>query len=579
MPKLADIPLKSASKAVGCRLTAEEWVPLLALLPNGYDSSRGVDPEVLYFDADCANRAVAFVESLTHTSGPLANTPFKLERWQRAIVGCLFGWRRRRDKSMRYTEGLFGIPRKSGKTPLASAIALYYLFHVGDHGAEIYAAAADSEQASILYRYAKGMIENSPELAGQCRIYLGENSRRIAHEERNAVLRVLSSDAKRQHGLTPSLVIVDELHAQDDRELVDTLTSAMAALNRTNPLVLYVTTSDYDRPSICNEKWGYAEKVASGAIEDTAFLPVLYQAGADDDWTLEATWEKANPNLGVSVSLDFLRRECQKARSNPALENTFRRLHLNQKTATSVVWMPLPVWDASSGLSGPGESPEVWRARMLEEKAGEPCVLGLDLSQRVDVTALSLVFPADKESGTWVVVPFFWVPADNVRKREKKDHVEYAAWARRGFVEMTPGDWIDQDAIRRKIEECCERFDVREVAYDPWNADALGQALTNAGIPAVRVRQGMQSLSEPMKTFFGITLGGRMHHGGNPVLRWMIGNTAAKTDVNGNIQPDKARSTERIDGVTATLTAMAAALKMDFSGGTWDYATQGLPGI
>jgi len=419
------------------------------------------------------------------------------------------------------------------------------------------------------------MVKNNDELANIIKVYGGMTRRSLVYESKSSVYRALSSDAKTKHGLAPSLVVVDELHAMDDRELVDTLATGMASLNRRHPLLLYITTSDFDRPSICNEKQEYALAVRDGRIQDPWFLPVLFMADIGDDWTDEGVWAKANPNLGVSVSIEYLRAECAKAQNNVALQNTFRRLHLNQKTTTDVAWMPGDVWDGSSGLEG-GETPEAWRARVLAEKAGDPCIIGLDLSQKIDITAMVLIFPPTTGSD-WVVVPYFWIPGADIMEKELKDKVPYRDWAARGFCELTPGDWIELPAIRSRIDWAVETFNVKEVAYDPAYAEGLAQDLQTSGVPTCRVRQGAISLSEPMKEVYGLTKSGVFHHGGNPVLRWMMLHTAAKIDENGNIRPNKAKSTQRIDGVTATITGMARALVADVSPG-WDYST-GLPGI
>lgn len=546
------------------------WRKLMGLLP-GYDPWRGIDGTGLWFNPKEARRAIEFFhEMLTHAEGELAGTPFLLGDWQKAYIGNLFGWMRS-DGTRRYRESMLFVPRKNGKTPLVAGICLFVLVCDGETGAQIYSAAADKEQAALLFRQAAGMVRNNAELdadqGGIVQVYGGMTRRSLVYESRMSAYRALSSDAKTKHGLTPSLAAIDEEHALPDRELVDTLSTGMASKNRKNPLLIHVTTSDYDRPSICNEKHEYACKVRDGETGDLYFLPAIWEADRDADWTLESVWEKANPNLDVSVSREYLRAECEKAKTNPALENTFRRLHLNQKTTTDVRWMPLREWDESSG--GGVHNPARWREITTQALKGEPCVLGLDLSQKIDITALVAVFPPHGSRDWWCVLPWFWVPGDNARKRERADRVPYAAWAREGFVEMTGGNWVDYEPIKARVRACCDQFDVRELAYDPWGAEAIGQDLERDGMVICRVRQGVASLSEPMKEMYGQVLARKFYHGGNPVLRWMVGNTAAKIDDNGNIKPDKAKSTERIDGVSATITAMARALVIDVSGGSW----------
>lgn len=550
----------------------------MSMLP-GYDPWKGIAGTGLEFKEKEAARAIDFIEGvLTHAEGMLAGKPFLLQPWQRAIVGNLFGWYRK-DGSRRYREGLVFCPRKSGKTPLLSAILLFVMVCDAEHGAQIYSAAADKEQAALLFRHAAGMVRNRPSLSSIIKVYGGMTRRSLVYENLNSVYRALSSDAKTKHGLAPSLVVVDELHAMPDRELVDTLATGMASKNRQNPLLLYITTADYDRPSICNEKHAYASAVRDGSVEDLYFLPAIYEAAPEDDWTDEKVWEKANPNLDVSVSRDYLRAECAKAKANPSLENTFRRLHLNQKTSTDVRWMPLREWDLSSGLDA--ENAASWRTHWITALEGKPCVLGLDLSNKHDVTAVVAVFPPIEDRSHWVVLPWFQVPKESANKRDerhtKRELESFNLWSRQGYMDISPGNWIDYAAVKEKILWCNEHYDVRDVAYDAWNAESVAQDLDRMGVSVVKVAQGVASLSEPMKQLYGLVLERKFHHGGNPVLRWMMGNVSAKMDENGNIRPDKAKSTERIDGVSATITAMSRALLIDSTPG-WDYSN-GLPGI
>jgi phage terminase large subunit-like protein len=244
------------------------------------------------------------------------------------------------------------VPRKNGKTPLSAGICNYVLFCDGEPGAQIYSAAAEKEQAALLYRHAVGMITQEPELDSRARIYKGHKSV-VLKDDPGSVFKVLSADADTKHGGNSHLVLIDELHAQPNRELVDVLQTSMASANRPQPLLVHITTADFDRESICNEKHDYACKVRDGIIEDESFLPIIYEVTKDDDWKDERVWHKANPNLGVSVSLDYLRRECKRAQDTPTYENTFKRLHLNLKTQNDVRWLQLDRWDACAGPVDP----------------------------------------------------------------------------------------------------------------------------------------------------------------------------------------------------------------------------------
>ena len=320
-------------------MLGSEWRDLLSLLP-GYDSEATADPSD-YFDAEAAQLALDFFrECLTFIEGERAGEPFELEPWQQAIVAALFGWKRA-DGTRRYRESLIYVPRKNGKSPFCAGITLLVAYADGEPGAQLYSAAADRDQAALIFRHCAGMIARDPDLASRSRVYRSFKSIEFPD---NSVYKALSSDADTKHGLGAHLVIVDELHAHPDAELVETLVTSTAA--RRQPLVIYITTADYNRVSICNQKYEYACKVRDQILEDSSFLPVIYEALPDDDWTDPEVWRKANPNLGVSVKLEYLERECRRAKAEPSYQNTFRRLHLNQRTSQDTRWLSVEDWEA-----------------------------------------------------------------------------------------------------------------------------------------------------------------------------------------------------------------------------------------
>jgi len=526
---------------------------LLALIP-GYDPFR--DAGGCWFNDGLAQLAIDFFpECLRHVEGALAGQPFVLERWQKAIVGNLFGWQRKDEKGRtvrRYRESLVYVPRKSGKTPLAAGIALFVLFCDGEIGQQDFIAAGDREQAGMLFRQAKGMIEQEPYLADRCRIYGGSGSsfasRSIVVESENSYLRVVSADADTKHGGNTHLAVIDELHVQPNRDLVDVFQTSMASANRKQPLMLLITTADFMRESICNEKYDYACKVRDGIIADPSFLPVIYEAKPDDPWDDETVWAKANPNLNVSVSLDYLRRECQRAKEIAAYENTFRRLHLNQRTETDVRAIPMEKWDAIQTEVSAGEC------------EGRSCFAGLDLATTTDVAALVLLFPPQDSTGPYFVLPFFWIPGEGARQRERRDRVPYETWGRQGYITLTTGDVIDYDVIRRDINELGQRFNILEIAADRWNATQIITQLDGDGFTVFPYGQGYASMTAPTKEMLGLVVAGRLVHGGNPVLRWMASNLATESDAAGNLKPSKKKSTERIDGMVATIMALGRAM-------------------
>lgn len=381
-----------------------------------------------------------------------------------------------------------------------------------------------------------------PELASRSKVYTNA----IVVESTGSVLKVISAEAYSKHGINAHGIIVDELHAQPDRELVDVLMTSTGA--RRQPLVIYITTADFDRPSICNEKYDYATKVRDGIIEDPAFLPVIYEAKQDYDWTDPDVWARANPNLGISVSMEYLERECRRARETPSYENTFKRLHLNMKTQQDVRWLSMEAWDACGKLKFEESSLE-----------GERCFAGLDLSTTTDISAFVMVFP--REDGQVAIIPRFWIPAESAEKRERRDRVPYTTWARQGFIEMTSGNVVDYDTIRTRINELKERFNIAEIAIDPWNATQLSVQLQGDGFEVVTFGQGFKDMTAPSKELEKLVMSNKLMHSGHPVLRWMASNVAVETDAAGNLKPSKKKSTERIDGIVAAVMGLGRALQ------------------
>jgi len=504
------------------------------------------------FDHRAARRAIDFFhECLTFTAGEWMGRPFVLEPWQRAIVGNLFGWKRP-DGRRRYREAFIFVPRKCGKSELAGGLGCLLTFADREPAAQVYCAAADRDQARLVFNAAKTMVLAEPELNARGRIYTNA----IIVEETGSVLKVVSAEAYSKHGINAHGIIIDELHAQPNRELVDVLTTSTGA--RRQPLIVYITTADFDRESICNEKYDYACKVRDGVIDDPAFLPVIYEALPDDDWTDPTVWAKANPNLGVSISAEYLHRECRRARETPTYENTFKRLHLNLRTQQDVRWLSLEAWDACDG------SP-------IDEAAlaGRTCFAGLDLSTTTDLSALVLVFLDD--DGTVTVVPRFWVPADNAEKRERRDRVPYQTWARQGFIELTPGNVIDYDRIKACIDELHRRFRMREIAVDRWNATQLITQLQCAGYEVIPFGQGFKDMTAPTKELEKLVISRRLRHGSNPVLRWMASHVSVEMDAAGNLKPSKKKSTDRIDGLVAAIMALGRALVQSHDAGPGVY--------
>jgi len=511
-----------------------------------------------YFDQKYARAAINFFEKiLTHVKGEWAGQPFVLQDWQRDdIIGPLFGWRRA-DGTRKFRTAYIEIPRKNGKSTLAAGIALYLEFADGEQGAEVYSAAADKDQAAIVFDLAKQMVEASGPLSKLADPY----KRSIVVPSTRSTYRVLSADAFTKHGLNAHGVVVDELHVQPNRELVDVLVTATGA--RQQPLVVLITTAGFDKTSICWEYHEYAEQILKGIVDDPSFFAYIAAAEKDDDWLDEAVWAKANPGLGVSVKLDYLRQEASRARHVPAYQNTFRRLHLNQWTAQESRWLDLEAWDACQMAVD---------AKLLE---GSECYAGLDLASTGDIAAMVLDFPAEQgedERHAWL--PFFWIPEENMMQRVRKDRVPYDAWARDGLITVTEGNVIDYQFILRDIELLGERFNIREIAFDRWGAFQISSQLEGLGFEIVGFGQGYKSMSPPMTDLLRLVLGKQLAHGGNPVLRWMADNLVVDQDPAGNVKPNKKKSREKIDGIVAGLMALDRAVRHVAAGSV--YETRGI---
>ena len=527
---------------------------IIRLIP-GYDPFAGAGQ--CWFDAVAAQTAIEFFpECLRHIEGAVAGQPFALEDWQQAIVANLAGWKRKDGDGRivrRYREMLLYVPRKNGKTPLCAGIALLVFFTDNEAGQQDYIAAADRLQAGMLFRHAKGMVEREPALKSRCRIYGGTaaagQAKSIVRESDGSFLQIISADAGGKHGQAPHLVIIDELHTQPNAELYDVLHTGLASKNRAQPLFLCLTTADHDRESVCNERYDYAVAVRDGKIPDLTFLPVIYEATKEDDWTAEETWRKCNPNLGVSVSLDYLKDECAKAQRIPRLQNCFKRLHLNRRTPQDVLWLP----------------PDDWKACGRDRFAlasDVPVYGGLDLSSKIDVTALAWVWRKD---GKFFLKTRFWVPKKRIQMLEVEEHdPRYRLWLEAGWLESTPGDVVDYDVIRAAIRADAETASIRQIAFDPWNATQMALALKDQdGFEVVEFRQGFASMNEPSKHFEAAITARELAHERNPVMDWMVASAKTRADPAGNIKPVKPApgSKQKIDGVVAAVMALGMAMR------------------
>lgn len=509
----------------------------------GYDPTRNTAG--CSWDGEAAARAVDFFPAvLTHpddSPGAKAGSPFVLSPWQRDYIATLYGWRRP-DGTRRYQETAFLTPRKNGKTSLFAGVAIYELTAMKRIGAQLYSAAADREQASLVFRIAAAMVRKSRRLQKLLSDPV-DSTRRIVYRNANSFYRAIPADAASAHGFKPACVFFDEVHTQRKRELWDALTSGFGST--IDPLFAGFSTAGWDRHSICFDFWKTARRVRDTHGADSPyFLPLIYELAEGEDWKDEETWERCNPGLGHSISWDKLRQEFAKAIASPAEENKFRNWYLNQWVEQAVRWLPMDAWDECAGE--------------LPDLKDEPCWAGLDMSATTDLTALSLVFRIGDDK--FAVLPHFWIPEDTARAKENQDHVPYREWASKGYVTLTPGNQVDHDYVIRHIMQCREDYDLQEVAFDRWGSLAVAKAMTEENIPCALHGQGFASMSAPSKELEKAVLARRIIHGGNPVLRWNASNVAVQRDGAECIKPVKDKSTGRIDGIVATIMGLGRAV-------------------
>lgn len=373
----------------------------------------------------------------------------------------------------------------------------------------------------------------------------------MVHLESASSYKVLSADAFTKHGLNAHGVVVDEVHTQRNRELIDVLTTSVGS--RRQPVEVYITTAGYDRKSICWELYDYAVRVDKGIIEDDAFLPVLFAADAEDDWTDEAVWAKANPGLGHSLKVEYLRAECKKAREIAAYENTFKRLHLNIWTEQEHRWLQVEsIWDPCNTPVPP-----------IELLRGRRAWVGVDLSTTTDITAVVALVEDPDQPDEYDVLPFFFVPEERIAVRAKRDRVPYDLWREQGHLIATEGNVVDYEAVRLKIHELGEILNIIEIPIDRWNSTGLQTQLAGDGFTVAQFGQGFASMSAPTKELEVMLLRRGIRHGGHPVLRWMAANVAVAQDPAGNIKPAKDKSSDRIDGIVALVMAIGRAIAQE----------------
>ncbi|HHT7647178.1 TPA: terminase large subunit [Streptococcus suis] len=505
-----------------------------------------------HYDEAKADRAVTFINNLSHTKGKWAGKRFDLLPWQEQIVRDLFGIVKE-DGNRQFLTAYIEIPKKNGKSELAAAIALYLLYADNEASAEVYGAACDRNQASIVFDVAKQMVQMSRPLEKRSKI-MGA-TKRIVNYSNAGFYQVLSAETGTKHGLNVSGLVFDEIHAQPNRHLYDVLTKGSGDA-REQPLFFIITTAGTDRNSICYELHTKALDILNGRKKDTSFYPVVYGLSDEDDWNDEANWRRANPSLGHTIGIDRVREAYQQALDNPAEENVFKQLRLNMWTSSSVAWIPEHVYAKGN------------HSIQYDSLKGRSCYAGLDLSSTSDITAFVLVFPPRFEEENYIVLPYFWLPEDTLELRCRRDHVLYDVWERQGYIKTTEGNVVHYGFIEKFIEDLSEIYHIKEIAYDRWNATQMVQNLEGMGLTMVPFGQGYKDMSPPSKELYKLMMEGKIQHGGHPVLKWMGQNVVMRQDPAGNIKPDKEKSVEKIDGIVALIMGLDRCIRHQIDEGS-----------
>ena len=518
--------------------------------PAGYPKLKNYKPSrfmlpTSHYDKAKADRAVKFIENLCHTKGKWAGKRFWLLPWQEQLIRDIFGIVKP-DGYRQFRTAFVEICKKVGKSELAAAVALYLLYADNEPSAEVYGAAADRQQASIVFDVAKQMVEMSPALLKRSKLMTA--TKRIVNYGNSGYYQVLSAEVGGKHGFSVSGLVFDEIHTQPNRQLYDVLTKGSSDA-RQNPLHFIITTAGTDRHSIAFELHTKAVDILEGRRVDPTFYPVVYGLKDDEDWEDEANWYKVNPSLGYTVDIERLRDAYREAKQNPADEVTFKWLRLNMWVSSTVAWIPDAIF-----MKGNEEID-------LPALEGRDCYGGLDLSSTGDITALVLMFPPRDEDEKYILLPFFWVPEETIPQRVKAASVPYDIWEKQGYLLSTEGNVIHYDFIEKFINDLAEKYHIVEIAVDRWNATQMIQNLEGDGFTMVPFGQGFASMSGPTKDFYRLLMEGQIIHGGHPVLRWMAGNVVVDTDPAGNIKVTKAKSKEKIDGIVAAIMALDRCIR------------------
>lgn len=497
-------------------------------------------PSGTYYDENKANKALAYIASFA-----LPNGKIQLLDWQKTLVSRIYGTINIENNLRYYKEVFLFLPTKNGKTTLASAFALLALLDAEIRSGEVYSAAPTREQAARAYDTIKGIISRSDSLRKILKT--NDTKRRITNLKTGTYYQALASDASSNEGLNSDFTLIDELHAFSGRKLWDTLRNRQGA--KSQPLTITITTAGPrpDPGSVCYQEYETAKKVLAGTMQISGYLPIVFEAGDDDDPYSEETWKKANPSLGEIKNLDELRRRSERAKLSTLEQRVFFRYDLNRWVDTDEPYIPS---DRRRDCAA---------SYTAESLHGRVCYAGLDLSSNIDLTSLCLLFPM--EDGTYRTLSYSWVPELIIDDKEDKDRVPYRTWRDAGQLLTTSGETIEQDEIKEKIVELDKLYKIKAFGLDWAMAAKLASELQRLGFNVGRIHQGY-SLSPGLKELERLVISKRLHHNNNAVLTWAVSNLKTQEGRlgDGAIMAIKGKTVHRIDPAVAMAISIQTAM-------------------
>lgn len=527
---------KYAERVVSGQIPACQWVRLAC--QRHLDDLKRKDWKY-HFSKPSAQRVCQFVEQMPHVEGRWKTPNITLEDWQCFMLTSIFGWLDEH-KYRRFRKALIVIPRKNAKSTIAAAVGLYMLAVDGEPGSKVFSAATTRDQAKVSWDVARKMVQRSPSFRQRCGIEPLAHS--IAIESQGAYFKPLSRDSDTLEGLNPHCAIIDELHAHKTREVFDVLDEATGA--RTQPLVFIISTEGDNATGVFAEQVSYAQTTLNSAYgdRDESYFSLIYTIDPEDDWTQPDAWQKANPNLGVSVFEQDMQIRCMQAQKNAESQSSFLTKRLNVRVGAGDAYFNMLAWrDLCQDES-----------LRIEDFYGQSCYIGLDLASRLDLAAKVYIFPRGPYD---YVFAKCYLPEDALQ-RGNPNYDLYRGWAQHDHLTLIDGSTIDYEFIERDLLEDQRNFKVLEVGYDKHQADYLATRLTSAGLMMTEVPQSVFGMSEPMKEVGARIVAGKLRHNGNPILTWNIGNVVAKVDAKENVYPRKARNENKIDCAVALIIGM-----------------------